>query len=124
MQAAFRTKRIYEPKSAEDGQRVLVDRLWPRGISKTRAALDLWLKDAAPSTALREWFAHRPDRWKEFQKRYFRELQTTTTFQQLNELRKSGPVTLLYAAKDKDHNEAVALAAFLQGDVPTLEPEA
>jgi uncharacterized protein YeaO (DUF488 family) len=114
MRHAVHTKRIYEPKTAADGLRVLVDRLWPRGVSKAKAALDLWMKEAAPSTELRKWFAHRPDRWDEFQRRYVLELQSTTAIQQLRELCQRGPVTLLYGAKDKDHNEAVALAAFLQ----------
>jgi uncharacterized protein YeaO (DUF488 family) len=117
MHHAVSTKRIYEAKTAEDGFRVLVDRLWPRGVSKAEAALDLWLKDAAPSTELRKWFAHRPDRWDEFQSRYVVELQSTTAIQQLRELSQKGAVTLLYGAKDKDHNEAVALAALLR-DAP------
>jgi uncharacterized protein YeaO (DUF488 family) len=114
MDYPLQTKRIYAPKAASDGQRVLVDRIWPRGVSKAAAALDLWLKDVAPSTDLRKWFAHRPDRWGEFQRRYFLELQTSPAITQLRALTQVGPVTLLYAARDTDHNEAVALAAFLK----------
>lgn len=109
----LQTKRIYEPKAASDGQRVLVDRIWPRGVSKTAAALDLWLKDVAPSTELRKWFAHQPERWAEFQRRYFLEIGTSAALAELRALKEAGPVTLLYAARDTDHNEAVALAAFL-----------
>ena len=109
----LQTKRIYEPKAASDGVRILVDRIWPRGVSKAAAALDLWLKDVAPSTDLRKWFAHRPDRWAEFQRRYFLELGSSVAIAELRALADVGPVTLLYAARDKDHNEAVALAAFL-----------
>ena len=107
------TKRIYEPKAPNDGVRILVDRIWPRGVSKAAAALDLWLKDVAPSTDLRKWFAHRPERWAEFQRRYFLELGSSVAIAELRALAEVGPVTLLYAARDKDHNEAVALAAFL-----------
>ena len=109
----LQTKRIYEPKAASDGQRVLVDRIWPRGVTKAAAALDLWLKDIAPSTELRKWFAHRPDRWAEFQRRYFLELGASAAIAELRTLMQAGPVTLLYAARDQDHNEAVALATFL-----------
>ena len=110
----LQTKRIYEPKSPNDGVRILVDRIWPRGVTKAAAALDLWLKDVAPSTDLRKWFAHRPDRWAEFQRRYFLELGTSAAIVELRALADVGPVTLLYAARDEDHNEAVALAAFLK----------
>ncbi|WP_316251213.1 DUF488 domain-containing protein [Sphingomonas sp. JC676] len=111
------TKRVYEPRAGDDGVRVLVDRLWPRGLTKAEAALDLWLKEAAPSTALRKWFGHRPDRWEEFQTRYLVELRTSSAVSQLRDLAQSGPVTLLYAAKDREHNEAIALAAFLESDL-------
>jgi uncharacterized protein YeaO (DUF488 family) len=110
---ALQTKRIYHAKDEKDGQRVLVDRLWPRGVSKAEAALDLWLKGVAPSTELRKWFAHRPDRWTEFQKRYFLELRASTAIEELRALAQAGSVTLLYAARDEDHNEAAALVAFL-----------
>ena len=114
MNHPVQTKRIYQPKAASDGQRVLVDRIWPRGVSKAAAALDLWLKDVAPSTELRKWFAHRPYRWVEFRRRYFLELGASAAMAELRALTQAGPVTLLYAAKDTDHNEAVALAAFLK----------
>jgi uncharacterized protein YeaO (DUF488 family) len=109
----LQTKRIYESSAASDGVRILVDRIWPRGVTKAAAALDLWLKDVAPSTELRKWFAHRPDRWVEFQRRYSLELGTSASIAELRALADAGPVTLLYAARDQDHNEAVALAAFL-----------
>lgn len=109
----LQTKRIYEPKATNDGVRILVDRIWPRGVTKAAAALDLWLKDVAPSTDLRKWFAHRPDRWAEFQRRYFLELRTSAAITELRTLMRAGPVTLLYAARDQEHNEAMALAAFL-----------
>jgi len=108
-------KRVYDPPARKDGYRVLVDRIWPRGLTKEQAAVDLWLKDIAPSTALRRWFNHDPEKWAEFQSRYFRELQQLA--EQIKPLRKraeSSPVTLLYAAKDTAHNNAVALKAFLE----------
>jgi uncharacterized protein YeaO (DUF488 family) len=111
-----RIKRIYEPRTPDDGVRVLVDRLWPRGISKARAGLDLWLKDAAPSAALRDWFGHRPERWAEFQRRYREELRDSAALEQLREISRTQRVTLLYAARDEEHNEAAALADFLLHD--------
>ena len=106
----IRLKRIYAPAAADDGARVLVDRLWPRGVSKERAALALWYKDAAPSTALRQWFGHAPDRWAGFQERYRAELQADdAALAPLRDLLRRGPVTLLYAARDERHNEAVVL---------------
>lgn len=107
-------KRVYEPAAESDGFRVLVDRLWPRGISKADAKLDLWLKDIGPSTVLRIWFNHDPARWKEFQCRYHAELKEKTTFLAIiTEQAKTRPVTLLYSAKDEQHNQAVALLRFL-----------
>jgi len=114
--AGPRIKRIYEPNAPDDGVRVLVDRLWPRGISKGRAALDLWLKDVAPSTALREWFGHRPERWTEFQRRYREELRDSAAVEQLREMSRTQRVTLLYAARDEEHNEAAALVDVLLHD--------
>jgi uncharacterized protein YeaO (DUF488 family) len=108
-------KRVYDPPARKDGYRVLVDRLWPRGLTKEQAAVDLWLKDIAPSTSLRRWFNHDPEKWAEFQSRYSRELQQLA--EQIKPLRKraeSSRVTLLYAAKDAAHNNAVALKAFLE----------
>jgi len=104
-------KRVYEPPAAEDGQRVLVDRIWPRGVSKEHAALALWLKEIAPSDALRKWFGHEPARWGEFQKRYGAELDGNgDAVAQLRGLLSKGKVTLLYGAHDETHNNAVALA--------------
>lgn len=106
-------KRIYEDPADTDGFRILVDRIWPRGVSKERAAIDLWLKDVAPSSALRTWFGHDPDRWTEFRQRYARELDGNQAVQRIREWLAEGPVTLLYSARDRDHNQAVALAAYL-----------
>jgi uncharacterized protein YeaO (DUF488 family) len=112
----FRVKRIYEAAEPTDGYRVLVDRLWPRGVSKEKARIDLWLKEIAPSDALRKWFGHEPKRWEGFQKRYREELkQESAAVGQLKELQKEhGIVTLLYSAHDEEHNQAVALEAFLK----------
>ena len=111
----IRTKRIYDPPAQTDGYRVLVDRIWPRGLSKEQAAIDLWLKDIAPSTALRRWFKHDPRKWPEFQKRYFRELeQLPEHVGHLKTRSKSTRLTLLYAAKDTEHNNAAALKSFLE----------
>jgi uncharacterized protein YeaO (DUF488 family) len=107
-------KRVYEPTAKSDGFRVLVDRLWPRGISKEAAKLDLWLSDLGPSTALRKWFGHDPARWEEFQRRYQAELkEKKTLLATITEQAKARPVTLLYSAKDAQHNQAVALQNFL-----------
>ena len=108
-------KRIYDKSPAPDGYRVLVDRLWPRGISKEKAKLDLWLKDIAPSNDLRKWFAHDPAKWPEFQQKYFRELDANVTaVEQLREIIKTHTaVTLLFGAKDEIHNNAVALQDYL-----------
>lgn len=103
-------RRIYDDAQPDDGARVLVDRLWPRGISKDRAALTVWLKDVAPSTALRHWFGHDPARWDEFQKRYRAELDANPdAVQQLLAFARKGKLTLLYGARDTEHNEAVVL---------------
>ena len=107
-------KRAYEPPSPSDGRRILVDRLWPRGLSKTEAGIDLWLKDIAPSASLRKWFGHRPERWMEFQARYRDELKTNPALDQLRQALADGKATLVYAAKDRDHNQAVVLAEVLQ----------
>lgn len=107
-------KRAYEAPSPDDGFRVLVDRLWPRGVSKARAHLDLWLKDIAPSTELREWFGHDPAKWDEFRARYARELdQNHAAVGQLMEHAQRGPLTLVYSAKDREHNDAVVLREYL-----------
>lgn len=107
-------KRIYEPAAKSDGFRVLVDRLWPRGLSKSGAKLDLWLPDLGPSTTLRKWFNHDPARWAEFQRRYHAELKTKTEpVAKLKAHAKKGAVTLIFSAKDDAHNQAVALQSYL-----------
>ncbi len=108
-------KRVYERASAEDGARYLVDRLWPRGLKKADAPLDGWLKDVAPSDALRRWFGHTAGRWEEFQKRYFAELDAKPdAWQPILAAAGRGKVTLLFAAKDEQHNNAVALKQYLE----------
>ena len=103
-------KRVYEAPGKEDGMRILVDRLWPRGLTKEKASVDLWLKEIAPSTELRKWFGHDPDKWKEFQKRYHKELKANKKqVSLLEEQIKKGTVTLVYGAKDEEHNEALVL---------------
>lgn len=111
----LRTKRVYEPRSDDDGVRVLVDRLWPRGLSKADAAVDLWLADVAPSAELRRWFGHSADRWAAFRDRYRAELKDNPAVAKLKDLA-AGPVTLLYAAKDEAHNNAKVLADYLRED--------
>jgi uncharacterized protein YeaO (DUF488 family) len=106
-------KRIYDPADKADGTRVLVDRIWPRGMTKERAAVDLWLKDIAPSPALRKWFGHDPKRWLQFQSRYRAELDRNTAVGQLLDLVMKGKVTLLYAAHDVSHNHAVVLIEYM-----------
>lgn len=111
---SIQLKRIYEKPEKADGFRVLVDRLWPRGISKEKAHLDLWLKEIAPSTELRQWFSHDPKKWAEFEKRYRRELSKNTAFRELKDtLKKHKAATLLFSAKDEEHNEAVVLREFI-----------
>jgi len=106
----IKIKRVYEQPDKNDGMRILVDRLWPRGLTKEKAGVDLWLKDIAPSTELRKWFNHDPDKWDKFKKRYLIELKENTEQVWLlkQELEK-GVVTLVYGAKDKEHNEALVL---------------
>ncbi len=111
----IRAKRIYDQPEKDDGLRVLVDRIWPRGVSKDKAAIDLWLKELAPSDGLRKWFGHMPDRWPEFKARYHRELEKYR--EPLMDIRRDGrdqPITLLFAAKDERHNNAVALLEYLR----------
>lgn len=110
-------KRAYDPPESDDGFRVLVDRLWPRGVSKSTARIDLWLKEIAPSAALRQWFGHDPAKWSTFRARYFRELQNNgAAVEQLMAYVRRGTVTLVYGAKDQEHNDAVALKEFLESD--------
>src|SRR5688572_25730604 len=99
-------KRVYEMPFMTDGKRILVDRLWPRGLKKERAAVDIWLKEIAPSTELRTWFGHDPAKWEQFQKRYRKELHGNEALNLLKEQSKQGTITLLYGAKDEEHNEA------------------
>jgi uncharacterized protein YeaO (DUF488 family) len=107
-------KRAYEAPATDDGYRVLVDRLWPRGVSKDSARIDLWLKEIAPSAELRKWFAHDTAKWARFRTRYFRELDAhPDAVEQLRELVRKGPVTLVFGAKDQEHNDAVALKEYL-----------
>lgn len=108
-------KRAYDKSSRKDGERILVERLWPRGVTKAQAALDLWLKDIAPSAALRKWFSHDPAKWERFKEKYWKELQgNLEPVAQLRcEIRK-GDVTFIYAAHDVERNGAVALKEFLQ----------
>lgn len=111
--ASIATKRVYDPPSANDGLRILVDRIWPRGLSKKAAALDHWLKDVAPSTELRKWFGHDPERWAEFRKRYKKELAANDAVGELRTLVKGRRTTLVFAASDTAHNNAVVLADYL-----------
>lgn len=113
--STVRVRRIYEPPTPDDGRRILVDRLWPRGVSKERAKLDAWIRDVAPSTELRRWFGHDASRWEEFVHRYQAELAANPAgVQELIDAAGRGPVTLLYAARDEQHNEAVVLQQLLQ----------
>jgi uncharacterized protein YeaO (DUF488 family) len=113
--ASLKIKRVYEPAASTDGLRILVDRVWPRGVSKKEAALDHWMKDAGPSTALRKWFGHKPERWVEFRQRYKKELSGSTPLKELRSLVKGRRATLLYGAHDTEHNQAVVLASLLGG---------
>lgn len=112
---AVRSKRVYDPPARSDGYRVLIDRLWPRGISKERARLDEWARELAPSTELRRWFGHDPTRFEEFRRRYEAELAAQP--EKVDELRsraRKGTLTLVYAARDTEHNDAVVLAEVLR----------
>ncbi len=110
-----RLKRAYEEQEPSDGFRILVDRLWPRGVSKSTARIDLWLKDIAPSASLRKWFGHDPLKWQDFKARYFAELDDNPVLvSQLYELMHQGTVTLVYGAKDQQHNDAVALLEYIK----------
>ena len=115
----IRIKRVYEPATESDGYRVLIDRLWPRGVSSDDAKLDEWPRELAPSTGLRRWFAHDPNRFDGFRRRYIDELRHQRP--RLTELRRratAGTLTLVYAARDSEHNDAVVLAAVLRGGLP------
>ena len=116
MHAALKVKRAYDAPHPRDGRRVLVDRLWPRGLTRERAHIDLWLKDIAPSTELRKWFGHDPDRWPEFQERYAAEVrQHPEQLDHLRTLAREGPLTLVFAAHDEIHNDAVVLRDLIFG---------
>ena len=120
---AVRSKRAYEPPEPSDGYRVLVDRLWPRGVAKEDARLDEWARELAPSPELRKWFAHDPGRFEEFRRRYLEELAAHG--EKLDELRRrarGGTVTLVYAARDTEHNDAVVLAEVLRRRAPLRRP--
>jgi uncharacterized protein YeaO (DUF488 family) len=111
----IKLKRTYEPVSKADGARLLVERLWPRGLSKTRAHVDAWVKDVGPSTELRRWFSHDPERWPQFKRRYFRELDTRPdAWRPILSKARRGVVTLVYSSHDTVHNNAVALQEYLQ----------
>jgi uncharacterized protein YeaO (DUF488 family) len=114
----IKVKRIYDHADREDGFRILVDRLWPRGVSKDKAKIDLWLKEVAPSDDLCNWFSHDPEKWEDFKKKYALELRgKTELIRKIRQAEKDrGTVTLLYSAKDQEHNQAVALNDFLKND--------
>ncbi len=117
--ASIRLKRAYETPAASDGRRILIDRLWPRGLSKAKVAIDGWMKDIAPSTGLRRWFGHDPARWQEFRRRYAEEVRAHP--EEVRELRRfaaEGPLTLVYSAHDEAHNDAVVLRGILLGRWP------
>jgi uncharacterized protein YeaO (DUF488 family) len=110
-------KRIYDEPDPADGTRILVDRLWPRGLSKEKAGFDLWMKDVAPSSALRKWFDHKPERWPEFQARYREELQGNPALEDLRERIAADTVTLLYGSRNRDFNHAAVLADVLRNGI-------
>jgi uncharacterized protein YeaO (DUF488 family) len=111
----IRLKRAYEQPTRSDGLRILVERLWPRGVTKEKAALDLWLKDVAPTPELRKWFSHDPAKWKQFEQRYWKELNgRPAAVALLRQKIRQGTVTLVYAAHDEEHNGALALKEFLE----------
>ena len=113
----LRIKRVYAKPDREDGKRILVDRLWPRGLTKEKAKVDLWLKDVSPSNELRKWFGHDPKKWPEFRRRYKKELKTLdSSLAALRQEARQETVTLVYGAKDQAHNEAVVLLELLQKD--------
>lgn len=111
----LKLKRAYEPAAADDGARYLVERLWPRGVKKEALRVEAWLKDVAPSDALRRWFGHDPKKWEEFRRRYFKELDhNTAAWEPLQQAARRGTVTLVYSAHDTEHNNAVALKEYLE----------
>jgi uncharacterized protein YeaO (DUF488 family) len=115
MTARLQIKRIYEPAAPDDGARILVDRIWPRGVTKSAAALTMWFKDIAPTPDLRKWFNHDPERWSEFGRRYRKELEANAvSVAHMRAFLKEGRVTLLYAAHDPVHNQALVLADYIK----------
>jgi uncharacterized protein YeaO (DUF488 family) len=117
----IKIKRIYEPFDKKDGYRILVDRLWPRGMSKDKARVDLWLKNIAPSNELRKWYSHDPEKWPEFQKRYFGELADSgEEFDKIRDKAEAGDITLLYSSKEQERNNAVALLKILKKRLPEV----
>ena len=123
--ANVQLKRAYEPPARSDGARILIDRLWPRGVTKKSAAIDEWIKDVAPSTALRQWFGHDPARWQEFRRRYAGEVRQNPGY--LGKLRaraRQGPITLVFSAHDEVHNDAVVLRDLLLGRSVKRKPKA
>ena len=113
---SIKVKRVYEQPDKHDGMRILVDRLWPRGLTKEKASVDLWLKDLAPSTELRKWFGHDPAKWKQFQTRYRTELgEQKDALKLLRQKSKAQTVTLVYGARDEEHNEALVLKKIVEG---------
>jgi uncharacterized protein YeaO (DUF488 family) len=115
MSEMLRLKRAYDPVSADDGTRFLVERLWPRGLSKAKLHVDAWLKDVGPSTQLRTWFSHGPEKWAQFRTRYFRELDSQPeSWRPILSAARRGTVTLVYSSHDEEHNNAVALQQYLQ----------
>ena len=119
----IKLKRAYEPVSRTDGLRLLVERLWPRGLSKAQLQLDGWLRDAAPTTALRKWFGHDPAKWTEFRRRYFRELDAhPESWGAIASAARRRTVTLVYSSHDEDHNNAVALRDYLKNTRRTTRP--
>jgi uncharacterized protein YeaO (DUF488 family) len=112
----IRIKRVYDLPESADGFRVLVDRVWPRGVSKEKAAIDLWMKEIGPSTELRKWFGHDPSRWEEFRDRYWAELQERQALvEELRGYASKGPLTLVYSAKDQERNQAVVIREVVEG---------
>lgn len=112
---SVRIKRIYDEPDRADGERILVDRLWPRGIAKDDDAFDVWMKDVAPTADLRKWFDHKPERWAEFQRRYRAELKDNPAVEDLLKRVAAGTVTLLYGSRNREYNHAAVLADFLKG---------
>ncbi len=110
----IKLKRAYEKPGRQDGERILVERLWPRGVTKLKAKIDLWMKDVAPSAELRRWFGHDPEKWTEFRRRYLKELKDKgDLIKLLKSKAKSGTITLIYAARDEEHNSALVLKGIL-----------